>query len=413
MKHPVLSSIYALEGIQTANKNIYSYFMKSEHSYYVPPEHRYSAYRQEGDVTYLVVVSEYCPAGSDYRYKHNEAGVALTCLLGRSQENLQRRVIDLSRLRTAIEEVERVLPGTDKVVPEQTFIGLVYPDELGRVSLMNMIDTILTHGRFKGVLVLPMGLGVSFGLGLSNSLVVSELEQTIVGVEDNCVVSSVCLRQLPSSRNLYGEDPVEEYLKREEVPKTEIVENLCYLCQETFELAEFGTHFRSKHGIDVHANPREGDALLQKCPGQYGQTSAGAEAEPVSEPPQELWGAVREYLQRLAPPERCKKIGAALIYVTESRTPLEGEAAELALPVEAEGAGLEPTAEQRAAESFIEEYHREAQVIHLTAAEREGLAWKGMHALTSIEPSKDLWLTDKEWQSVGLRVLKEKVLFPL
>ena len=53
------------------------------------------------------------------------------------------------------------------------------------------------------------------------------------------------------------------------------------------------------------------------------------------------------------------------------------------------------------------------QITHLTREESNVIAWKGLHALASIEPAKDLWLTDKEWRSVGLRILKEKVLFPI
>ncbi|KAI5189777.1 hypothetical protein NECID01_0683 [Nematocida sp. AWRm77] len=432
MKNTPLSSIHMVEGIQTANKNIYSYFMKNEHSYYVPAEHRYSAYRKEHDVTYIVVVAEYTPTGKNYSYMHNTAGVEITCLLGREGGVLRRKQVDLSQLGKSIEEVEREMPGTDKFMPEKTFIGLVYPDETNRVTLMNMINSVLNHSRFKGILVIPMGLGVSFGFGLSNLVLVSEVEQSVVCVEDNCVLSGVYLIKRNHTKSRPGEDVVEEFLKKEDVPTIETIENLCYICDSPFEITEFSVHFKNKHGIDVYTDPKEGDAMLRKCQVRVVQEECPETEEAL---PADVWAAAKESIAKLVPSERLKKIGSTLIYITEHRTAsspgsspnissAEDVTAKLETSTDAENEAentvevqdfveKEKSEEQKTAESFMHEMGINTQVHHITKSERETIAWKGMHALTSIEPSKELWLTDKEWQSVGLRILKEKVLFSI
>ncbi|KAI5185547.1 hypothetical protein NEHOM01_0906 [Nematocida homosporus] len=428
---PIFTSIQTIEGIQTANKNIYGYFMKSEYSYYVPAEYRYAAYRKSTDVTYIVVVVGYESRSGDYLYKHNEDDLEIECLLGKDASYLRRKRVNLSGLARTIREMEMEKLEPKAFQPNECFIGLAFPDGLPRVGIMNMIDSLLCHGKFKGVLLAPLSLGVSFGLGLSNSVVVNRVDMSVWAIEDNCILDGGVLDK-KYSRTMDGDDLVDELTNREEGPGASIYTNECYICQDRFDLAQFSMHFKNKHGIDVYEDLKEGDLILSRC------KAIIEPPEPVNENSgvKTIEESLAALLEKVAPPEREKKLASTLIYITKDRTPLPQPPttapAAPAAPLPAEPASnpantseSNPNSSQTmpAPPPLIPTTLEEQEAIqlplefttlnHLTEEERGTTAWRGLHALTNIEPAKDLWLTDKEWQSVRLRILKEKILFPI
>ncbi|KAI5159177.1 hypothetical protein NEAUS03_0090 [Nematocida ausubeli] len=433
MEHtPSFSSIYPIDGIQTANKNIHSYFMKNDNSYCVDSQHRYAGYRKETDRTYIVVISKYESVTGDYTYKHNSASPEIECLIGERKDNLQTKKVSLSNLLKTIKEIEYSLPGMEEVHAGEIFIGLVYPDGLNRVSILNMVDSILNHSRFKGVLLLPLSLSVCLGMGLSNAVVYIEADKTVSLIEDNCIFDTFTEGR-PGSTTLYGSDVVEEFLRKEE-PVKSVEEMVCFMCSGTFEISEFSMHFLNKHMIDIYANQRHSDTLLHKC------RPKEEPAQPKEEAPTDVIAVGKSMLQKLAPAERVAKIRSTVIFITEQDVPesetvlntaadtapdtaldtvpdtAEAGPSEGTLPEESEETtrGFEQSAKNNSAmlPPIIEDA-ASSSVICIHDSKKAQTAWNGVFALVNIEPSKDLWLTDKEWQSVGLRVLKEKVLFPI
>ncbi|KAI5188782.1 hypothetical protein NEMIN01_0150 [Nematocida minor] len=413
MEHtPPFSSVHAIEGIQTANKNIYSYFMKNDSSYYVPQCYRYAGYKKDTDILYIVVISKYTSTTGDFLYKHNSNSIKIECLIGKSLSNLQTKKTTLSDLFEVVREIEYSLPGMESIKASDVFIGLVYPDGLNRVSIMNMVDCVLNHAGFKGILLLPMSLSISLGLGISNSVFFSSSDKTISLIEDNCIFDTFT-EGMESSTTLYGSDIVEEFLKKEEPMKHRTVELVCHLCNQPFEIGEFSMHFLNKHAINIYDDKKYSDTMLQKC---------GIKEEPEKqlEPgPNDLLVAGKEIVYRMAPAERVKKITSAVILVTSQagttnthlNTP-EGDAQDA--PAETVSAvDIESIPEDSKQIVSIIEDTSGSSFLYVSESEKTQVAWNGLFALTNIEPSKDMWLTDKEWQSVGLRILKEKVLFPL
>ncbi|KAI5167422.1 hypothetical protein NEIRO03_1921 [Nematocida sp. AWRm78] len=409
MEHnPSFSSVHPIEGIQTANKNIYSYFMKNDNSYCVDSKHRYSLYRKETDKTYIVVISKYESNTGDYTYKHNSNSIEMECLIGENKHNLHTKKVTLSNLFKTIKEIEYSLPGTEDIKASDIFIGLVYPDGLNRVSIMNMVDSVLNHSGFKGILLLPLTLSVCFGLGLSNSVVYSEMDKTVTLVEDNCVFDTFTADR-PGSTTLYGSDVVEEFLRKEE-PVKNTLEMVCFMCNAPFEISEFSMHFLNKHMIDIYADQKHSDTLLHKC--------APKEDVPVVEEPArtDLDTVGKDMLRKLAPPERSTKITSTVVFITNKSIPEataddeahESEGAE-ALPADSQAT---PELTAKIVPPIIDE-STTSTVLYVEDKKKAHTAWNGVFALANIEPSKDLWLTDKEWRSVGLRVLKEKVLFSI
>lgn len=397
---PPTVSIPETQGIQTANKNIYSYFMKNDSSHYVAPEHRYAKYRQESDQTYILVVTSYTSSTADYRYKHNEQSIEVECLLGRSINLLQREKVDFSRLAEAIHRAERKVPDTEKTDPKRTFVALAFPDGLCRVSLMNIVDGVLNHSLFKGVLLLPISLAVSFGHGLSNALVVDADEASVQSIEDNCLVpEGHAAENRAYTKSMYGEDLVEDFLRKEEpVPRIKH-EMECHLCNRVFDMSDFEMHFRNRHRIDVYKNLQEADALMLQC------KVLEQKEESTPEPPKlSFYEKVANVLQRIQSADHLKKVCSTLVYITETRTYLEKQPKE--------GKEL-ATKEKQEAEAVLQMLPPDSALLHLTREEKYIAAWKGLCSITLIEPSKELWLTDKEWKSVGLRILKEKVLFAI
>ncbi|EIJ87256.1 hypothetical protein NEPAR06_0176 [Nematocida parisii] len=411
MEHnPSFSSVHPIEGIQTANKNIYSYFMKNDNSYCVDSKHRYSLYRKETDKTYIVVISKYESNTGDYTYKHNSNSIEMECLIGESKHNLHTKKVTLSNLFKTIREIEYSLPGTEDIKASDIFIGLVYPDGLNRVSIMNMVDSVLNHSGFKGILLLPLTLSVCFGLGLSNSVVYSEMDKTVTLVEDNCVFDTFTADR-PGSTTLYGSDVVEEFLRKEE-PVKNTLEMACFMCNVPFEVSEFGMHFLNKHMIDIYADQKHSDTLLHKC---VPKEEAPAVEEPTCT---DLDTVGKDMLRKLAPPERSTKITSTVVFITNKSIP-EAKAEAEDETHENEGAEAEPADSHATPEPAIKivppiiDESTTSTILYVEDKKKAHTAWNGVFALANIEPSKDLWLTDKEWRSVGLRVLKEKVLFSI
>lgn len=411
MEHTLpFSSVYPIEGIQTANKNIYSYFMKNDSSYYVPQAYRYSSYKKPSDLTYIVVISKYISVTGDYLYRHNSNSIEIDCLIGKSIKNLQKKKTVLSDLFKVIREIEYSLPGMEDIKASDVFIGLVCPDGLNRVGIMNMVDSVLNHSGFKGILVLPMSLSVSLGLGISNSIYFSSTDRTISAIEDNCIFDTFT-ENMPSSTSLYGSDVVEEFLKKEEPSKQKDLELVCYMCNISFEISEFGMHFLNKHMIDIYKDQSESDKILHMCEVKEEESKT----EDISHPT--LFSAGKEMVSRISPIERYKKITGLIILVTSlantSHIPVDSQESEIA----DQSAGFNSTTDiipedTKIIQSIIADVTPQS-FLFVSESEKDKVAWKGLFALCSIEPGKDLWLTDKEWQAVGLRILKEKVLFPI
>lgn len=405
---PSFSSVHRIEGIQTANKNIYSYFMKNDNSYYVRPEYRFTSYKQESDKTYIVVISKYESITGDYTYKNNSNSIEIECLIGESKNNVQKKKISLSSLFKTVKEIAYSLPGTEEVRADKIFIGLVFPDGLNRVSIMNMVDSVLKHSGFKGILILPASLSISLGLGISNSVVFSPSDRTLTLVEDNCIFDTITEGRAGSS-TLYGSDIVEEFLKKEEVQKNSSLDLICHMCNAPFEIAEFSVHFLNKHKIDIYKNPQKSDEIIRKCKVQE---------EPVKpeEPVQvDLVASGRDMVQRITPLERSKKITSTIILVTNHEVSAENNKSpgESAGPEKASSEEPIVIPEDVQDISKIVEDTTGSVFLYVQEKNKAQTAWNGMFALVNIEPSKELWLTDKEWNSVGLRVLKEKVLFSI
>ncbi|KAI5171728.1 hypothetical protein NEFER03_1033 [Nematocida sp. LUAm3] len=400
--------IQPIEGIQTANKNIYSYFVKNDTSYYVAPEERYPLYRRKTDRTYIVVIVEYKSKNEDYTYKNNEDGIEMECLIGRESFSLLRKKVTLSSLAYAIESVETETMSKDRFKPEESFIGLVCPDGLNRVCLMNIIDSILMHSKFRGILVSPISLATAFGLSVSCGLVFNRVDQSVAAIDDNCIFESEVLG-VPGSTSMYGFDVADEFINKEEPTPSVQLMNVCYMCGESFDISEFSTHFKNKHEIDVYHDLREGDAMLSQCAVQETLSSEAPSVSPITS----IEEGLARIIGKISLEEREKKILSTVIYVTKDRIDAQSEQIDLvsAEEIEEEKKERKKTEEELEVEKLLPS--PPSMFFHLSEEERNITAWKGLYALTNIEPSKDLWLTDKEWKSVGLRVLKEKVLFPI
>ncbi|KAI5181026.1 hypothetical protein NEOKW01_1267 [Nematocida sp. AWRm80] len=489
------SSIHPIEGIATANKNIYSYFMKSDNSYYVSNEHRYSSYKRESDRVFVLVISKYTPKEMDSTYKVNSNSIEIECRLGESMDKLYTRKIDLSNIgeclneciigginekqivpQREIEEIEIKESNTiekdeqyernsskrvkSRIETKNTWIALSIPDGLNRVSIMNIVNSVIVHSRCKGVMIVPLSLAISAGLGINNGLVINAVESTCVAIEDNCVAESVANKVIGSS-TMYGNDMVDEIMKKEDTQKQQeshmqSQNNECCLCKEEFDITEFSTHFKSKHSIDVYADQTEADNLLSRSiPVHSTETSSSTIANGNTQKPgvglmtsnntvpinhlretpaissdgiisEWFLSDICELLERVQQPERIKKLGTTVIYVTETRTEITKE----------KNSPQEPEPEDIPQDSFLEIEQRQqtqtqegtillealttripaidgtkTHLVHITKDQYINTAWKGLYALTNIEISKELWLTDMEWKSVGLRVLREKVLF--
>jgi Putative actin-like family len=396
---PEFSSVHPVFPIQTANKNIYSYFMKNDSSYYVSPEQRYQKYRLPTDKTYVLAITGYRSRTGEFSCTGQDRNIEIDCILGCEQGAVREvKGICVDEIQRRVGDMERDLPGTEDIKKSsEVFIAISFPDALNRRSVVGLVRSLINHQKFKGVLVVPRSLSVSLGLNLPSCLVVRRgLMLSVSGIEDNCVV-----QEFPAERgtvfasSLEEEDFAEEF-GRKEVPAEGMspAEFVCSLCGEKYFLEEFTLHFET-HGMDLQANQAEGEDVLfscQKVPEKGSEEDGeeqGSSERAGEESVQEMLSGMAE---RLGSRERVQKIFSSVVIVGVD--------------------GFDCSEEKGAIEECVEKQIGTPPVImELSEEEGNAAAWKGLHALSSIEPAKELWLTDKEWESVGLRVLKEKLLF--
>jgi hypothetical protein len=347
-----------LELLTTPNKNIQSQFMRSDVSYCVCEQHRFHSYRTDEPIIQAIVANN--------RLTVEGSSVDLDGLFLLTSFNTNK----FSTLQEAEEELrKRVAPLLEglEIQPSGSFLSLVFHDLLNRTEVLALCGLFLNVLSFRGLMLMPYSLSLAIGMAASNCIVVSVHEDyaTASFIDDFWVIDSFCIGKGSNLGFVLcdSEDFVDEFNRMRGYDENSIF--VCRACDHRDDsYSKIEEHMKSTHG---GGDPRD----IFEYRGVCG----------------DLYEAVADRMILLFNKEKMKRIGGRILVVRHCEKIFDEE--ELAAAMK----GIDV----------------ECKVVY--PEDVENVILSGMATFSELDCAKDLWMTDKEWNSVGLRVLKEKVLF--
>lgn len=331
MKFEPENKEWIYEQLTVANKNVQSYFMKGEQSFFVPEEHKYPLYASEYDPVQILV---------DQDSVYFEGECINSSIFKNSRFNLENYKNSRS---LCFDNLYKILHEKTKNLQHKTdelFIQLIFSDFMQRSDIIAVIDILLNQLRFKGIMILPLSLSISFALCTSHCAFVYENGFSFIDdfmLED----SFVCNSSMQNYLSVEDDDYAEEFSRLKSLD-----DNQKYSCRQcTYKEdteAKISAHIEKEHKV--------GTFFYYENSGDFEQS-------------------FKNRLNYLFPSEKAEKVSQTIY----------------AVDCEYEGAIK--------LNNYVE------------------LSFTGAAYFRELDSGKEIWMTDKEWQSARLRILKEKVLF--
>lgn len=380
MEYTPTPQSFVIEPITTANKNIQSFFMRTDQSYYVPeaqrlPLHasshppltilvdnseirvmnrcipsdifkqnqynteRYGSIERCRDILYKIISSEVKEALEDFQSMPADDGDSAQKKIKLNDAAEDNGMCDAAENMNDGAKCMNEVP--ECIAPRDLFVQLIFCDFFGRSDIISIVDVLINQIGFMGIMLLPCSLSASFALNQNYCAIV--YPKGFSFIDDFMLADS--FMHVPGADSpvlVDDEDFVEEFSRLKSLD-----ESLRYSCND----CEHKDSTRER--IEAH---------VKKEHGEEGSFFLYADS-PV---PRESFDNRIKYLFGK---EKAEKI-AGHVY-----------------SVDTEFEGATP----------LSDYH--------------ALAIRGAALFNALECSKECWMTDKEWQAVRLRALKEKLLF--
>lgn len=412
--------------ITVPNKNIQSYFMRNENSYFVKEESRFPLYKKEDDgiLTVILLTTDLifstsfdeCIILTNNSAKYEDSikppevpteNIELAETGERLDEDVKNSETKSSNLifktdilvsPTIIEDkaffetlfymsnfnteefgsIDHAMLFLFKKIQEThpytyrgSFINLVFQDLFNRTEIMAITDMFLKWFSCKGIMITPYSLACCFGTNISSATVfhIQNVHSQVNFVEDFCYIYghkiSRDLNEVPLFITPDSEDFVEEFNKQRFSIGKRIY--TCKFCLADFEQhADIISHLKKDH-LDQMFD--ENDETFDEY---FTEKSEDIRFNSTDE--EENFNLLLKNLG----PEKEKKVTNVRIIVGEKTG------------------------------TFLFEGDKDITLIR----DVSGMcALRGALAFINLDCSKDMWLTDCEWYSAGLRLLKEKLLF--
>lgn len=338
MKFTPTNVNFVFEPITTPNKNIQSYFMRSEQSFYTPEELKYPFYPSTELPIQFVI--------ADGHFLLNGVLVEQDFIVN-SKMNIQK----YSTIQKCIDGIYKLifdylkcLPNdgsSDKVKQRLTPVQLIISDFFGRSDIVALIDVILNQLGFKAIMILPLSLCLSINLNQSYAAFV--YDHGFSFVDDFCLIDACCMLETVDYPGIRPDD--EDFA--EEYSRLAIFdENMNFSCDNC------GHKEDSEEKIKSHIQKEHSDATFFQYVKKH-----------------DFIANFADRMKYLFYGEKLEKISKKVYSINCT-------------------------------------FENAERIENLTEN-----ALAGAQLFSTLDFSKELWMTDHEWRSVRIRVLKEKVLF--
>ncbi|XP_045532095.1 uncharacterized protein LOC123719051 [Pieris brassicae] len=390
-----------IEQINVVSKYVNSTYGRVDNSYYTPEKYKYSNYRNNAGI--LTVILD-----NDFVYI-NDKKISVSGIFNLSKFDTKK----FSSINSAIDQFElKIIDELKKYSPKNNFVAFVFNNILTRSEIVALCDMFLNSIAFKGILLVPYSLGLCFGKAFQQSLIINiyKTYTSIFLIEDYWVYDSfiVSKEANPGFTLLDDEDFADEY------HKVKIMEDIpyysCSLCDmRSTRQSRVFEHIRNIHMLQERCEcfQKMIENMEQKHKkeknfsnlSEHTQSSEGIKVDDehikthIVKYFKKYENVTDEILKRLNfvyfNTEKLKRIFLKVIINDTTGT---------------SNLDLEDLAERLGSlygsVSFVEISEDKNQVVR-----------KGIEIFNMLDISKECWMTDEEWRSVRLRILKEKVLF--
>ncbi|KAH9411156.1 putative actin-like protein [Ordospora pajunii] len=367
---PKMCMVPKVEQITTPNKNVQSYFMRSDTSYYVDEGHRMASYRTDEPIVHVLVYGRRLIVESMAESIDIDGFFDLVNISTERFASLEEGLGWLGNRVVAA-------AGRLGIDPKRSFVSVVFHDLLSRTEILGLCNLFINLLSFKGVLVTPYSLSQAICVVCPSCVVVNMYETycTVSLIEDFWVVDAMCVSE-KISKGFMLQDSVDFV---DEFNKVRIFEEKniywCDLCDQKGECLEvMRQHFDEMHASSAECHAGRDDHFRMHIM-KYEESG-------------DLCSRIYARLGYVLTKEKIKKIGSKVMVIKHH---------ECEVPEEELGACLE----RLGTHTEIVVYEEPMDEAILGVMER----------FSNLDCIKEVWMTDKEWNSVGLRVLKEKVLF--
>lgn len=439
--------------LSTANKNIHSTFMRTDNSYFNVESECWPLYKKEKDNVWALrmitddiemwkiedsneeiesnILNDELNENSRNQNQEEKIQKDTKIPFCINDHNLQEYKFTVNGLMGEVSLSER--SSTDHLHHLITFFPdlkniftcLVFRDSFKRPELLFLVNFIINYANSKGILLLPESLAICIGLAIPNALVIQKIKNGSLF----CIIEDYVLTDtkiLSINENIEKSNFTEfnsEEIYIDEFDNTYTEQPSLYLCDLCFEwlLQENGIN----HVIKMHIKNGKCECMKKKeiidiidKDNEYSQKEQTSDVHEGQ--------SVNNLIQQSNSPKQmtkneiiAKHAEKHVNFVFKGNTLSEKINTFLKCYMKfniSKKQGMHKSNEKNTIiicdEQIIEEYQQKYTNVKFLKFDKK-IIQDGVDNLLKIDLAKELWMTDKEWNTTRLRVLKEKLLFNL
>jgi hypothetical protein len=219
MKFNPVNSNFVFEPITTPNKNIQSYFMRSEQSFFTPERFKYPSYPSQDAPIQLLLL--------DGIFQIDGVEIEQDFLM-----NGKMNIEKYKSIQKCIDSIygliynELKTHNSDNIKKRMVPVQLIISDFLGRSDTIALVDVVLNMLGFKAIMILPISICLSLHLNQNYSAFIYKSGFSFI--DDFCLINTYEVSETNSTypkTRLDDEDFAEEYSRL-----SIIEENLNFSC---------------------------------------------------------------------------------------------------------------------------------------------------------------------------------------
>lgn len=332
MKFNPTNSSFVFEPITTPNKNIHSYFMRSETSQDVSE----SLKLQSDENPVQLIITDGCFIISGQRIQQD--------VIVNSRINVEKYF----SIQRCSDEIYKILK-TNLSSKKSTPVQLIVSDFIGRSDIVMMVDIIINQMGFYAISILPFSLCLSFSLNQSSCCLIYNTGFSFV--DDFCLIDACdMIEDSYKKTRIDDEDFAEEYSRLDYSKQLLEIEGRRFSCDGCGQKEDTEEKIRMHISKDHQEDTTFFEYLMRE----------------------DMIDNFKDRMRYIFNKEKYERVSKKIYGVdVQNLDDLEY------IPVE------DPI---------------ETAIL-------------GGQLFSNLEISKELWITEFEWRTVRLRILKEKILF--
>ncbi|KAF9763732.1 hypothetical protein NGRA_1086 [Nosema granulosis] len=388
--------------INIVSKYVSCSYGRFDTSFYVKDQFRFQNYRKDEPILNIIL--------DNTTLYINDQRISVKDIFDVSKFNTNK----YKSIQQAIGDFEiKIRKGLGDIKPKETFVAFIFNNTFTRSELVAIVDMFINILGFKGILLKPHALAVCLGLCVQHAIFINVYKKytTVFIVDDYWLIDSftVASETNPGFTCVDDEDFADEYHKIKFTMDTTYY--LCNLCD--FRHSSYSKsmeHVRTTHTIQdkCECSCKFTEEQRRKKDKSHLSNTSNSQSDPsvprisdehimvhLSKYRNEHLDTTKEIIKRLG-----------LIYHNIEKLRRIGLKVHVNDPEQTNRLNTEELVQR------LGMFYGNVNFLNIKEDTNDVIS-RGVEVFNQLELAKECWLTDEEWRSVRLRILKEKVLFNL